>query len=252
MLFKVKKLKDFKLHSLDGEIGKVREFYFDDEHWAIRYINVETGNWLKDRQVLISPYSLGHVNREDKFITVNLTKKQIEDSPSIECTELIMPHVEETLTNYYGYPAYWDGSNMWGSNTRIERDSNKWGGTLICKKAIEPNVRSTFEINGLEIQATDGAIGHVEDIIFDDEDWGIRYLCVNTSALRPKEKVLLSTKSIESIDWFQRKVIVKLLRDTVKHSPEYTDQTLLTREYETILNKHYNVIGRWVDDPEAK
>jgi len=63
MLSKAKTLKGYKMQSLDGEIGKVKEFYFDDRHWTIRYLVAETGNWLVDRQVLISPYALVAVNQ---------------------------------------------------------------------------------------------------------------------------------------------------------------------------------------------
>ncbi len=58
MLSKAKTLEGYKLDSLDGEIGKVKEFYFDDRHWTIRYLVAETGTRLADRQVLISPYAL--------------------------------------------------------------------------------------------------------------------------------------------------------------------------------------------------
>jgi len=46
MLRKAKSLKGYKLHSRDAEIGKVKEFYFDDQHWAIRYLVADTGSWL--------------------------------------------------------------------------------------------------------------------------------------------------------------------------------------------------------------
>jgi hypothetical protein len=75
MLSKVKTLEGYKLDSLDAEIGKIKEFYFDDRHWTIRYLVAETGTWLADRQVLISPYSLGTVNKEDRSIAIDLTKK---------------------------------------------------------------------------------------------------------------------------------------------------------------------------------
>ena len=84
MLSTVKALKGYKLDSLDGEIGKVKEFYFDDKYWTIRYLVADTGNWLSDRQVLISPYALRAVNKEEQKIAINLTKKQIEDSPALD------------------------------------------------------------------------------------------------------------------------------------------------------------------------
>ena len=65
MLRKAKTLKGYSLQNTDGEtIGKVKEFYFDDRHWTIRYLVADTGNWLTGRQVLISPYALVAVNPE--------------------------------------------------------------------------------------------------------------------------------------------------------------------------------------------
>jgi hypothetical protein len=78
MLNEAKTLKGYKLNGLNGEIGKIKEFYFDDHYWTIRYLVADTGNWLRDRQVLISPHALGAINKNVKNIGVNLTKKQIE------------------------------------------------------------------------------------------------------------------------------------------------------------------------------
>src|SRR5664279_3326801 len=83
MLIKAKTLRGYKLKSLDGEIGKVKEFYFDDRYWAVRYLVADTGNWLTDRQVLISSYALISASKENEDIAIDLTKKQIEDSPPL-------------------------------------------------------------------------------------------------------------------------------------------------------------------------
>jgi len=48
MLKKAKTLKGYKLNSRDGEIGSVKEFYFDDRHWTIRYLVADTGDWLTE------------------------------------------------------------------------------------------------------------------------------------------------------------------------------------------------------------
>jgi hypothetical protein len=84
MLCRAKALKGYTLNSLDGEIGTVKEFYFDDQHWTIRYLVADTGSWLSGRQVLISPYAMVAVNMEKKNIEINLTKKKIEDSPPLD------------------------------------------------------------------------------------------------------------------------------------------------------------------------
>jgi hypothetical protein len=63
MLFTVKTLKGYRLDAIDGDIGQVKEFYFDDRYWTIRYLVANTGYWLPGRQVLISPYALGSIDR---------------------------------------------------------------------------------------------------------------------------------------------------------------------------------------------
>ena len=68
MLIKAKTLQGYILQSLDGDIGKVSEFYFDDTYWTIRYLIADTGNWLTGRQVLIAPYALGAVSEEDQHL----------------------------------------------------------------------------------------------------------------------------------------------------------------------------------------
>jgi len=99
MLNDAKTLKGYKLNGLDGEIGKIKEFYFDDHYWTIRYLVADTGNWLRDRQVLISPRALGAINKNVKNIAVNLTKKQIEDSPSISSDKPVSRQFEENITD---------------------------------------------------------------------------------------------------------------------------------------------------------
>ena len=115
MLVKAKTFNGYKLDSLDGEIGKVKEFFFDDHHWTIRYLVADTGNWLTGRQVLISPYSLVAVNKEEQSIKVDLTQKQIEDSPSLSSDKPVSRQFEEEYYGYYEVPIYWGGPYMWGA-----------------------------------------------------------------------------------------------------------------------------------------
>jgi len=252
MLNKAKTLKGYKLDSLDGEIGKVKEFYFDDQHWAIRYLVADTENWLTDRQVLISPYALGAVIKEKQHIAIYLTKKQIEDSPSLDSDKPVSRQFEEAYYGYYEWPVYWDGPYMWGTHPYIVRDRGKWRESTQAEKAWDPHLRSTHDVSGDHIQAADGEIGHVEDFIIDDETWAIRYLIIDTRNWWLGKKVLVSPQWIERISWSESKVFVNLARETIKQSPEYTEESLLTRDYETRLHRHYNRQGYWIDEPAAK
>ena len=278
MLNKAKTLKGYKLDSLDGEIGTVKEFYFDDQYWTIRYLVADTGTWLAGRKVLISPYALLAVNKDEQHIGIGLTRKQIEDSPSLDSDKPVSRQFEETFYGYYGWPAYWGGPHMWeassysgaiagagqglqygqggipyglgasptafpnpGASKESAQDENSW----------DPHLRSTHDVSGHHIQAADGEIGHVDDFVIDDKTWAIRYLVVDTVNWWPGKKVLVAARWIERVSWNESKVFINLTRAVIKQAPEYTDETLLNREYESRLHGHYNRQGYWVDEPVA-
>ncbi len=255
MLNKAQTLKGYKLHSLDGEIGKIKEFYFDDHYWTIRYLVADTGNWLTGTQVLISPYALAAVNKEEHYIAIDLTKKQIEDSPALNTDKPVSRQFEEAYYGYYDWPMYWNGPFMWGSCPSypyLVRDREKWREATQGENAWDPHLRSTQDVSGHQIQAADGDIGHVEDFIIDDETWAIRYLIIATQNWWPGKKVLVSPQWIERVSWSESTVFVNLTREAIKQSPEYTDESLLTRDYETGLHRHYERQGYWIEDPAAK
>lgn len=250
MLTKATTLNGYRLQSRDGEIGRVKEFYFDDRHWTIRYLVADTGNWIPGRQVLISPHALGSVLSKEQSIAVDLTKKQIEDSPSLAHDKPVSRQFEEAYYGYYGHPLYWSGSYMWGATHAIvhaHKEAKKFA-PAPDEKEWDANLRSTQEVSGYDIEATDGSIGHVEDFIIDSETWAIRYLVVDTVNWWPGKKVLVSARWIERVSWDASKVFINLARAAIKQAPEYTDATLLTRDYEAKLHEHYSCSGYWVDE----
>ena len=109
MLRSVKDMEGFRIRAIDGEIGKLHEFYFDDHSWIIRYIIVDTGSWLAEKLVLISPDSFKSIKWEDKVFELNLDKQQIEDSPPIDKDKSVSRQKESELIGYYGWPMYWTG-----------------------------------------------------------------------------------------------------------------------------------------------
>ena len=251
MLSQAKTLKGYKLEGLDGEIGRVKEFYFDDRHWTIRYLVAETGNWLTSRQVLISPYALIAIIRQEQHLTIQLTKKQIEDSPSLDSDKPVSRQFEDAYYVYYGWPMYWGGPYGWGEYPTIMRERKDRKLTQ-GEKASDHHLRSTHNVSGYHIQAADGEIGHVEDFIIDDETWAIRYLIIDTRNWWPGKKVLIAPQWIERVSWSESKIFVNLPREAIRRSPEYRMESPPTRDYETGLYLHYNYLGYWIDEPAAK
>jgi uncharacterized protein YceK len=144
MLRSIKLLYGDKLGALDGEIGHVKDFYFDDRNWAVRYVVADTGSWLTGCQVLISPHSLGRLAQAGKILCVNLTRKQIEDSPSIESHKPVSRQYEEEYHRYYGWPYYWQGDALWGmSNVPILDTAVTTSFDPTCRPAaLNPRVKT--------------------------------------------------------------------------------------------------------------
>lgn len=259
MLHSVNDLRGFKIIATDGEIGDVEQFYFDDERWALRYIVVNTGRWLSGRQVLISPYSVVRVDRENSKLHVDLTRIEVEKSPEIDIRKPVSRRMEAAYSDHYGYPYYWDSPFLWGTEEYpaslpqqllpMESSVADPSMSVVTEPARitlgDVHLRSTEQVSSYRIAATDGQIGYVEDFIAEDSSWVIRYLKIDTRIWLPGKKVLVSPQWISLIDWAQGKVHVNLSREGVRQSPEYDKSKLISRDYETQLYKHYRQSNYW-------
>jgi sporulation protein YlmC with PRC-barrel domain len=185
-------------------------------------------------------------------VSVQLTKKQIEDSPSIELDEPVSRQFETTYNGYYSYPDYWGGPYMWGDYPNIPQERTRSISAVLNATEWDRHLRSTHDVTGYHILALDGEIGHVDDFIIDDETWAIRYLVVATKNWWPGKKILMSPRWIEDVSWEEREVKVGLTRESIQAAPEYVDDSQLTRDYETGLHEHYKCVGYWVDDLTAR
>lgn len=226
MLYSVKDLYGNKLSASDGEIGHVKDFYFDDQNWAIRYLVVDTGSWLPGRQVLLSPYSVGHLDPADNTVAVNLTKRQIEDSPSIESHKPLSRHYEEQFYRYYGWPFYWSGSGLWGMSgspilelPQSTADENT-PGEPEAPPSADANLRSTQSIKGYHFKLGDRMEGQVSDFFMDPHYWAIRYLVVKFGRLGGRE-VLIPASAVSEISFNESTVFAVNLRETVEARPAH-------------------------------
>lgn len=251
MLIKAKTLKGYKLNGIDGEIGSVKEFFFDDKFWTVRYLVANTGNWLTNRQVLISPYFIQSVDTEAELVNISLYKQQIFDSPQWESDKPVSRQYEESYASFYGTPNYWGGTMMWGTYDVLLRDPKKWKVNEGEKTSWDPNLRSTKDVEGHNFQALDGEIGHVDDFIINEDSWTIRYFVLETNSWFSGRKTLISTQWIDRISWEDKKVYINLSRETINHVPEYDEDKVLTREYENQIYNHYNREGYWHQEPNV-
>lgn len=269
MLRSMNDLEDYAISATDGTIGCVKDFYFDDETWVIRYLVVETGNWVLSRKVLISPIAIGHPNWADKELPASLTKEQVKHSPDIDTEKPVSRQHEMLYLGYYGYPYYWGGGGLWGNGAypsmlmtgdfALPPPATRQGAEIAYARAEtarhqddDIHLRSFNAVMSYHIQATDGDIGHVQGMLVDDETWAIRYLVVNTSNWWLGHQVLIAPQWIKNVSWSEATVSVNLTRQTVQEAPPYDATTQMDREHETGLHEYFGYPGSLGDRDETK
>jgi sporulation protein YlmC with PRC-barrel domain len=86
--------------------------------------------------------------------------------------------------------------------------------------ASEANLRSSAAVIGCGIEARDGTIGKVADLVVDDETWEITDVLVDSRQWLPGKLLLISPDVIERIDWPEKKVHLRLAREDILQAPE--------------------------------
>jgi len=232
----VKNLIDQNLEATDGEIGKVKDFYFDDDTWTIRYLVVTTGGWLSARKVLISPNALVQHSWASGIFRANLNREQVRNSPDIDTDKPVSRQQEEELANYYPWQPYWGAGfyqgGVWGIiplTPSVDRSTIRNRETKTSSNG-DQHLRSCKEVAGYHIHTADGDVGHVNDFIMDDQTWKISYLVVDTHNLIGGKKVLIAVRHIQEVQWENSKVVADMTVETIKNSPAIDKRVYNARE----------------------
>lgn len=244
-------LRGCTLAASDDDIGDVREFYFSDENWRVRYLVVETGSWLKGRRVLIIPDVLGEVDAQSGAIAVNLTREEVQAAPPHDSDKPVSRQHEERLHGHFNWNPYWvvpgaAGLGAYAPALYVQHEPIAEPPSAAPPKAEgDPHLRSSEELaNRYAIHAQDGEIGRVYDFMIDDDGWTIRYLVVRTGLWFGKD-VLLAPDWIERISYERSEIFVNLPRSAIKQAPEYDYNAPISRAYEQRLHDHYGRKQYW-------
>ena len=264
MLRNTNDLLDYVIEAAEGSIGHVKDFYFDDQAWVVRYLVVDAGSWLSSRKVLVSPVAITQPNWAKKQFRVSMTKEQVKNSPDIDTDKPVSRQHEEQYLTYYNYPYYWGGTSLWGGEMYPGMMIPGAGGLLespaerrleseqayVQAQATEhndgnPHLRSCKEVTSYHLHASDGDIGHVQGLLVDEQTWAIRYLVVDTSNWWLGHKVLIAPQWIQEVSWADSTVSVDMTRQAVKDAPPYEPSAELDRTQESAIYKHYRRAGYW-------
>ena len=244
MLRSLNEIFGYTMAAIDGEIGTCRDALFDDETWTLRYLDIDTGNWLPGRRVLISPISLGRPGWSTDSIPTKLTTHEIEESPGLEFDEPVNRQWEDSYNTYFGWPHYAVGGSIWGYSAyphEVQIPADKPGN----KKAYDPHLRSAREVLGYGVVTVDSEFGGIKDFIFDTETWSMPCLVISMNKWLPSKTTLVSTDWVEGISLEEQSIHFKVGEKEIKKAPVFDGETPINRELEV---RFYDFYGRPNDE----
>ena len=219
MLQDIKQFYGRKIGARDGAIGHVKDFYFDDRTWAVRYLVADTGSWLPGRQVLLTPHVFGCFDTNTDVLRINLTRTQIEESPSIDSHLPVSRQYEEDYYRYYGWPVYWQDGGITGASgfppvalPPLPISQPHHG----HKQRDDVHLRSMKSVTNYAIQATDGPIGSVRSFMVHGTSWDIRKVIVETGHWYAGKPILILPESINRISYEDSTVFVNLTKNDIE------------------------------------
>ena len=239
MLRSLNEIVGYQVSATDGAMGKVKDFYFDDLAWVVRYLVVDTGHWLAGRKVLLSPAAVGDLHWTERIVPTTFTQQQVENSPPISEDIPVSRQLEIELADVYGWEQWWTTAMRSPARLPLLAPPRPTPRQPESGEDWDPNLRSLREVVNYRIQAVDGDLGHLEDVIVETRDWSIRYLVADTRNWLAGKKVLLDLGWIARLDWRGREVRVGLTREQIEHSPEFLPGAPVNQVLEQQLFDYY-------------
>ncbi len=242
MLRSAKDIHNYRITAEDGEIGKSLEFFFDDRKWIIQYFIADTGVWLKNHKIIISPSLLLEPDWAKHEFPVKITREWVSSSPELEEDAPVSLQKKREMGGYDGKPSYLLTNDIYASVREKQGVENTDKKKPRKKVADFPFLRSTDGIEGYTIKATNGDIGKIEDFIIDDEKWVIRFLVVNTGGGIKGSKgkrVLISPEWIIRFEPEKHTARINLPRERIAGAPEYDPHHAVNLEMENRVYEYY-------------
>lgn len=209
----------------DGTIGSLRDLIFARDSWRIRYVSITTGEFFGNRRALLSPQAVIQTDWRNGSLAVNAAREQIGSMPRLD-GELPSRHEEQELTCHFGWPPYWETTVP----VVTEEPPDLWGAN---------------ELIGYDVECQDGDVGYLEDLIFDDHAWRIRYFVVDIGSWLSGRRVLAAPDWVREIDWDSRDVRLSLTRQEIQDGPSFDPHAPVNRHYEHQLHDYYGRPKYW-------
>ena len=214
--------------------GHVKDFYFDDRGWTVRYLLIKPLRRYGLDKLLLSPSSLGELKDADKVVPAIVPVEKMLSAPKQEEELTVSRQYEIALSEHYGWPFYWDGKLT--STTPLVTLPDE-----VVLPEGDPNLRSAVEVMGYTVQANDDTVGHIDDFVVSTETWCVESVVVDTRDWLPDRKVTLSHRKVERIDWQSGTIFIPSKTEDVEKLAAFDERAPVNRKVEV---RFYDYCGR--------
>jgi len=227
----------------DETVGELDDAYFDDRHWAVRYLVVRSDEADHAAPLMVSPVAVEAISEDASRIDLAVDKESVEKAPGVGHEQPVSVQRERAYYDYYGWPYYWQGPGVWGAwsgaagmrmlpvgvppdrvvadelSGQEEAEAGAAGSGELDETSR--HLRSANEVIGYFVEATDHEVGHVEDLLLDPDSWRLTAVVVDTSNWWFGKRVAVPSEHFVAVDWETETVSVDLTRAQVKAEHEY-------------------------------
>lgn len=228
MYCSLKALMNYLLISVDDHVvGHIDSVLFDEGIYGVRFLVFQTANWSTDRQILLSPDTVGFPNHETKQLPVSYHKKMIESSPGFEVEALVSSTNQQELVRHYGWPIHWSGMGEKAPGVMTPPHFPVETAVLNeTEKNHEPTcfpLRRSSDILGYRVLSDNKVVGRVDDFILEIPAWMLRFFVIKKGFIKHK-RVLIVSHSIKVIDFDRSALILHISKKWFERAPRYKER----------------------------
>ncbi len=223
MLENLEKLREYRFYAIDGKIGEIHNFYFDDQTWDVRYLILNTGSWFNEHRILIPVSAISNIDWRNKSLSVIFTKAQIKNGPGIDFEKPVSRQIVQTLINHHQLLVFLPTNNESMPNWLIRVLKNI--GTPHMNRMqkngrANPNLRSAIEVIGYDLQAKDGQKGIVDDLIIDMKYWKICSVAIKINHWMSRDKkAFVFPENVEELSWRHHQMLLDVTKNEILNNP---------------------------------
>jgi hypothetical protein len=220
------------ISALDGEVGSVKDIYFDETSWKIQYLVIKLGSFFSEKVVLVPPSVVAPF--EGHSLNIELTKNELKEC--LHADDLI----PETLQERYVGKSLFNMMSMSGNNP--------YGGPVMVYPftsqlreigGYDPHLRSCKVHSKYTLEACSSTIGTVEDFLVDDSLWALRFVIINLSKECEREKKMIDLQSIEVINDEAEAMTIGLTIEEITKKTTFDASLHIDTSYENLLKNMY-------------